>query len=154
MFYSSVTSFFSYLSFSARIFFSVLLLFCAFSDAKHRSVPPELQKGCVVFAVVGSFDPDPGFFLIRVIGAVFCFLLLFSVYLLSHGRGFGGADVKIISLSALSLGFFNTAEALLWGCSLGLFFEIVRPRPPNTKSDGIPVITFFVLGEILNHAFI
>ena len=154
MFFPSVTSFFSYLSFSARIIFSVLLLFCAVSDSKHRSVPPELQKGCVVFAVAGSFDPDPGFFLIRIIGAVFCFLLLFSVYLLSHGRGFGGADVKIISLSVLVLGFFDTAEALLWGCSLGLFFEIVRPRPPNTKSDGIPVITFFVLGEILNHVFI
>lgn len=153
MFYSSVTSFFSYLSFSARIIFSVLLLFCAVSDAKHRSVPPELQKGCVVFTVAGSFDPDPGFFLMRVIGAVFCFLLLFSVYILSHGRGFGGADVRIISLSVLVLGFFDTAEALLWGCCLGLFFEIVMPRLPNIKSDGIPVITFFVLGVIIQYIF-
>ena len=154
MLFSFLGSFFSYLSLSARISFFVLLLFSAVSDAKHRMVPSLLQKGCVVFAVAGSFDPNPRFFLLRVLAATFCFLILFSVYRLSQGRGFGGADVKIISLSVLSIGFFNTADALLWGCCLGLFFEIVRPRPPNTKSDGIPIITFFVVGTILNHIFI
>lgn len=137
----------------AAFYFLALLVSAAVSDFRERSIPEHMAHTCFFFAVAGSFDPDPGFFLMRVIGAVFCFLLLFSVYLLSHGRGFGGADVKIISLSVLVLGFFDTAEALLWGCCLGLFFEIVRPRLPNIKSDGIPVITFFVLGVILQYIF-
>ena len=144
----------SYFAFTARLGFCALLLHAAVLDAKRRHVSASLQKCCVLSAVAGSFDPDPGVFLIRTVGAAFFFLLLFSVYILSRGKGLGGADVKIVSLSVLVFGFFKTAGALLWGCSLGLFFEIVRPRPPNTKSDGIPVITFFVLGEILNHVFI
>ncbi len=154
MLLSLLGSFFSYLSLSARISFSVLLLFSAVSDAKHRMVPSLLQKGCVVFAVAGSFDPNPRFFLLRVLAAALCFLILFSVYRLSQGRGFGGADVKIISLSVLVFGFFNTAKALLWGCCLGLYYGIERARPLNSKNDGIPVITFFVIGVVLYYVFI
>jgi len=145
---------FSYVGVLSRIVYCVLLLPAAVSDAKYRRIPVSLQKACVVFAVAGSFDPNPGVFLMRAAGSIFCFLFLFTIYLISHGRGFGGADVKIISLSVLVFGFFDALESLLFGCSLGLFFEIVRPRPPNTKSDGIPVITFFVVGTILNHIFI
>ena len=153
MIISLLFSFFSYIGISSRIIYFVLLLPAAVSDAKYRRIPVSLQKACVVFAAVGSFDPNPGVFLMRAAGSIFCFLFLFTIYLISHGRGVGGADVKIISLSVLVIGFFDTAEALLWGCSLGLFFEIVRPRLPNTKSNGIPVITFFVAGVILNHVF-
>ncbi len=149
MFFSVFKSF----CFFARMVFFVLLVAGAFCDAECRHIPGKLIRCCTFFTFVGFFEISVSQYFLKLFGSVLCFLLFFSVYVISRGNGFGGADVRIISLSALFLGFFNTAEALLWGCILGLFFEIVRHRLPNTKSDGIPVITFFVVGIILKSVF-
>ena len=130
----------------ALIFFLASLSLAAVSDLRYRSVPAHLERACFFFAVAGAFEKTLPLFVLKLSGCAFCFLLFFVLYVISKGKGLGGADVRIIAGSCAVLGFFPTFEALLIGSCLGLFYLITHHRFPNAPKTTIPLITFFALG--------
>ncbi len=130
----------------ATAYFLITLVLAGVCDLRYRSVPAHLERACFFFAVAGAFEKALPLFILKLSGSAFCFLLFFVLYVISKGKGIGGADVRIFAGSCAVLGFFPTFEALLIGSCLGLFYLITHHRFPNAPKTTIPLITFFALG--------
>ena len=63
-----------------------------------------------------------------VIGFFAVSLFLYVIYLLTHGRGIGGGDIKLMAASGLLLGWQCNILAFLLGCIIGSVCHVIRMR--------------------------
>lgn len=63
-----------------------------------------------------------------LIGFLCVSVFLYVIYLVTHGRGIGGGDVKLMAVCGLLLGWQLVILAFLLGCIIGSICHIIRMR--------------------------
>jgi len=108
---------------------SALIVLCVI-DFRTYEIPIGLNLFIGVLAIIRvAFDFNH--LAIYIIG--FCsvsgFLLL--VYIITHGRGIGGGDIKLMAVSGLLLGYESIILAFVLGCILGSILHLIRMKISN-----------------------
>lgn len=56
---------------------------------------------------------------------------LYIIYFMSHGRGIGGGDIKLMAATGLILGYQNIILAFILACILGSIIHLIRMKISN-----------------------
>lgn len=145
------------ISFSAELFvaltFISLLIIIMVSDLAYMVIPDKvLLFFAPIFIIERLFIPlNPWWDLI--FGAVFGFILLFLIAIVSKG-GMGGGDIKLFFVIGLVLGFKQTLItfmiATLFGAVYGVFGILIGK---HKKKEAIPFGPFIAVGAILAYFY-
>ena len=102
----------------------IIMLYAAFEDIKTRECADFLS---VMLGITGIIGKEPKELFLSIFAGIILILLISSAV---TKNGIGGGDVKFAGVSAIVLGFFNTAAALV----LGLLAAVVINKLRKQKS--------------------
>ncbi len=120
-----------YLSYLSHLNFLSYPLFCGlivvfFIDLEHQIIPDEIVVPFSVLFLVFFLITDFQLLITNyLITGIVSFLFLYSIYLLTKGKGMGFGDVKLAFLMGLSLGFPKIVVAFYLAFLTGAFFSII-----------------------------
>lgn len=127
---------------------SLVVIF--FTDLKYGIIPDKIVYSGV-FASFLYFILNANFLVLsNLLSAIFAFAFFFLVYIITHKKGMGFGDVKLVFLLGLFLGFPKIIVALYVAFLAGAAIAIVLIITKRKKffRDTIPFGPFLVLGTI------
>ncbi len=128
------------------LIFIALLVIASYYDIKTNKIPNYLLIIMGIVAVCSFVINGKVSVYSAVFGALFMFIFLYAIRLLS-GKGIGGGDIKLMTVCGFMLGFGNGLYALLIGTIIaGIYsFFVVRSRTKDLKSK-IALGPFLAIG--------
>ncbi len=122
LFYLSYLNHLSFLSYP--LFCGLIVVF--FIDLEHQIIPDEIVISFSVLIFLYFLITDYQSLITNyLITGIVSFLFLYSIYLLTRGKGMGFGDVKLAFLMGLSLGFPKIVVAFYLAFLTGAFFGII-----------------------------
>ncbi len=128
------------------LIFIALLVIASYYDIKTNKIPNYLLIIMGIVAVCSFVINGKVSVYSAVFGALFMFIFLYAIRLLS-GKGIGGGDIKLMTVCGFMLGLGNGLYALLIGTIIaGIYsFFVVRSRTKDLKSK-IALGPFLAIG--------
>jgi len=122
IFYLSYLSHLSFLSYP--LFCGLIVIF--FIDLEHQIIPDEIVTPLSILFFLYFLITDRQLLITNyLITGIVSFLFLYSIYLLTKGKGMGFGDVKLAFLIGLVLGWPKVVVAFYLAFLTGAFFGII-----------------------------
>lgn len=128
----------------------IILLHASYCDIKEREVDDYIS---IMLMLVGLFGLNLTTFATAIepfLGALICFVLFFIVLVTAKSVPIGGADIKIATACALTLGAFHGLLAILFGLIFALVGTAVKSRIKKEKQKSFPFIPYYFAGVIVS----
>lgn len=106
------------------------LIVLSFIDFKTYEIPIGINLIILALGLV-RVATDYSNWLTYLIGFIAVSLPLAVIYYVTHGRGIGGGDVKLMAVCGLVLGWKLILLAFILGCIVGAIIHLVRMKVSN-----------------------
>ena len=128
---------------------SLIVIF--FTDFKYGIIPDKIVYSGIIISFLYLILNTNYLILSNGLSAFFVFAFFLLIFILTHGRGMGFGDVKLVFLLGLLLGFPKIMVALYTAFLLGAIIALILIIFKRKKffGDTIPFGPFLVLGTFL-----
>lgn len=124
------------------VFISIMIICCISDILKGQISKNIINIGCIIILILRIIVYDDMFKYIA--DGIIVFAVMFIIYKLTKDK-IGFADVKLIAVSAVSLGLLNTFCSVFYASCIGVILNIKR------RKRKIPFIPYLTIGIIITY---
>jgi prepilin signal peptidase PulO-like enzyme (type II secretory pathway) len=114
------------------IVLALILLYASLEDLSEHQADDFLWVMLVILSLVNFGDVGIGS---MIFGAIAVFVPQMAIAMFTKKGGIGGADIKLSTAAALSLGFYGGVIGFMIGLILGIVFELINNKIKKRKTN-------------------
>jgi len=131
------------------IVLALILLYASVQDLSERQADDFLWVMLVVLSLVNFGDIGIGS---MIFGAIAVFVPQMLVAMFAKKGGIGGADIKISTAAALSLGFYGGVIGYMIGLVFAIVFQIIYNKvKKQSNKEAFPLLPFLSTGLMIGY---
>ena len=128
---------------------ALILLYASVQDVNTHEADDFLWVMLVILSLVNFGDVSIGS---MVFGAIAVFVPQMAIAMFAKKGGIGGADIKISTAAALSLGFYGGVIGYMIGLAFGVIYQTIRNRVQNrSNQEPFPLLPFLSTGLMIGY---
>ena len=126
-----------------------ILLYASVQDVNTHEADDFLWVMLVILSLVNFGDVSIGS---MVFGAIAVFVPQMAIAMFAKKGGIGGADIKISTAAALSLGFYGGVIGYMIGLAFGVIYQTIRNKVQNrSNQEPFPLLPFLSTGLMIGY---
>lgn len=128
---------------------ALILLYASVQDVNTHEADDFLWVMLVILSLVNFGDVSIGS---MVFGAIAVFVPQMAIAMFAKKGGIGGADIKISTAAALSLGFYGGVIGYMIGLAFGVIYQTIRNKVQNrSNQEPFPLLPFLSTGLMIGY---
>lgn len=128
---------------------ALILLYASVQDVNTHEADDFLWVMLVILSLVNFGDVSIGS---MVFGAIAVFVPQMAIAMFAKKGGIGGADIKISTAAALSLGFYRGVIGYMIGLAFGVIYQTIRNKVQNrSNQEPFPLLPFLSTGLMIGY---
>lgn len=128
---------------------ALILLYASVQDVNTHEADDFLWVMLVILSLVNFGDVSIGS---MVFGAIAVFVPQMAIAMFAKKGGIGGADIKISTAAALSLGFYGGVIGYVIGLAFGVIYQTIRNKVQNrSNQEPFPLLPFLSTGLMIGY---
>lgn len=128
---------------------ALILLYASVQDVNTHEADDFLWVMLVILSLVNFGDVSIGS---MVFGAIAVFVPQMVIAMFAKKGGIGGADIKISTAAALSLGFYGGVIGYMIGLAFGVIYQTIRNKVQNrSNQEPFPLLPFLSTGLMIGY---
>lgn len=128
---------------------ALILLYASVQDVNTHEADDFLWAMLVILSLVNFGDVSIGS---MVFGAIAVFVPQMAIAMFAKKGGIGGADIKISTAAALSLGFYGGVIGYVIGLAFGVIYQTIRNKVQNrSNQEPFPLLPFLSTGLMIGY---
>lgn len=128
---------------------ALILLYASVQDVNTHEADDFLWVMLVILSLVNFGDVSIGS---MVFGAIAVFVPQMAIAMFAKKGGIGGADIKISTAAALSLGFYGGVIGYMIGLAFGVIYQTIRNKEQNrSNQEPFPLLPFLSTGLMIGY---
>ena len=128
---------------------ALILLYASVQDVNTHEADDFLWVMLVILSLVNFGDVSIGS---MVFGAIAVFIPQMAIAMFAKKGGIGGADIKISTAAALSLGFYGGVIGYMIGLAFGVIYQTIRNKVQNrSNQEPFPLLPFLSTGLMIGY---
>lgn len=128
---------------------ALILLYASVQDVNIHEADDFLWVMLVILSLVNFGDVSIGS---MVFGAIAVFVPQMAIAMFAKKGGIGGADIKISTAAALSLGFYGGVIGYMIGLAFGVIYQTIRNKVQNrSNQEPFPLLPFLSTGLMIGY---
>ena len=128
---------------------ALILLYASVQDVNTHEADDFLWAMLVILSLVNFGDVSIGS---MVFGAIAVFVPQMAIAMFAKKGGIGGADIKISTAAALSLGFYGGVIGYMIGLAFGVIYQTIRNKVQNrSNQEPFPLLPFLSTGLMIGY---
>ena len=128
---------------------ALILLYASVQDVNTHEADDFLWVMLVILSLVNFGDVSIGS---MVFGAIAVFVPQMAIAMFAKKGGIGGADIKISTAAALSLGFYGGVIGYMIGLAFGVIYQTIRNKVQNrSNQEPFPLLPFLTTGLMIGY---
>lgn len=131
------------------IVLALILLYASLQDLSEHQADDFLWVMLVILSLVNFGDVGIGS---MIIGAVAVFVPQMAIAMFTKKGGIGGADIKLSTAAALSLGFYGGVIGYMIGLVFAIVFQtIYNKAKKQSNKEAFPLLPFLSTGLMIGY---
>lgn len=128
---------------------ALILLYASVQDVNTHEADDFLWVMLVILSLVNFGDVSIGS---MVFGAIAVFVPQMAIAMFAKKGGIGGADIKISTAAALSLGFYGGVIGYMIGLAFGVIYQTISNKVQNrSNQEPFPLLPFLSTGLMIGY---
>ena len=128
---------------------ALILLYASVQDVNTHEADDFLWVMLVILSLVNFGDVSIGS---MVFGDIEVFVPQMAIAMFAKKGGIGGADIKISTAAALSLGFYGGVIGYMIGLAFGVIYQTIRNKVQNrSNQEPFPLLPFLSTGLMIGY---
>lgn len=128
---------------------ALILLYASVQDVNTHEADDFLWVMLVILSLVNFGDLSIGS---MVFGAIAVFVPQMAIAMFAKKGGIGGADIKISTAAALSLGFYGGVIGYMIGLAFGVIYQTIRNKvQKRSNQEPFPLLPFLSTGLMIGY---
>lgn len=128
---------------------ALIMLYASVQDVNTHEADDFLWVMLVILSLVNFGDVSIGS---MVFGAIAVFVPQMAIAMFAKKGSIGGADIKISTAAALSLGFYGGVIGYMIGLAFGVIYQTIRNKVQNrSNQEPFPLLPFLSTGLMIGY---
>ena len=131
------------------IVLALILLYASLEDLSEHQADDFLWVMLVILSIVNFGDVGIGS---MILGAIAVFVPQMAIAMFTKKGGIGGADIKLSTAAALSLGFYGGVIGYMIGLVFAIVFQTIYNKvKKQSNKEAFPLLPFLSTGLMIGY---